>query len=126
MHREVGFLNYLSNSNLDYNDAMNMRRFGAYAGIALHQNPQPKLMQFDGSFAGLVVNEMGGIIEDVQDQVMAKPLLWSGLAVLSYPHIAKVTKSKKLQVSAKTQQQMMLAGVGLIVAHFVKPMLMGE
>lgn len=119
MHRQVGMLNYLSNSNLDYNNAMNMRRFGAYAGVAIQPNPK--------SLAGLVVDEMGGIVEEAQE----KPMLYAGIALLAYPHAIKavskkVKGAKKLQVSAKNQKTMMIAGLGAIAFHFIKPMLAGE
>ena len=113
-HRQTGYLNYLSNSNLDYNNAMNMRRYGAYSGIAL-QNP---------SLAGLVVDNMGGIVETAQEQIMEKPLLWTGIALLSYPHAKKLYTKKS--VSKKNEKNLMIAGVGAIVAHFVMPMLKGE
>ena len=130
MHLETGHLNYISNSNLDYNNPTNVRRIGAFAGvdyqpmngIAIRSNP--KIMQFDGSFAGLVVNEMGGFMDTAQEQVMEKPFLWAGIALIAYPYASKSLTKKK--VSPKTEKQLLYAGLGSIAFHFVKPMLMGE
>lgn len=116
MHLDTGYLNYLSNSNLDYNNAMNVRRFGAYAGIALEQNP---------SLAGIVVDEMGGIIETAKEQVMEKPLLWGGVALLAYPSVAKSTNKLKT-LSKNAEKQVMIVGLASIVAHYAMPMLKGE
>jgi hypothetical protein len=130
-HRTTGHLNYLSNSNLDYNNPMNVRRVGAFAGLAhnmhgisISQNP----------LAGLAINEMGGlsysglsyggIVETAQSEVMEKPLLYAGLAMLAYaPVKAQVSKKK---VSKKAQKQLNMAGIASIVAHYVMPMISGE
>lgn len=117
MHRQHGYLNYLSNSNLDYNNYMNSgRRFGAYAGLAIQQNP---------SMAGLVINEMGGFLDDAKEQVMDKPYLVGGIALLAYPSLAKSTKKLKT-LSKKTEKKVMLAGLASIIAHYAMPMLKGE
>ena len=112
MHRQHGYLNYLSNSNLDYNNYANSgRRFGAYAGLAIQQNP---------SMAGLVVNEMGGLAENVKETVVEKPLLVTGFALLMYPVIAQ--KSKRLKkLKAKTEKNFMVAGLASIIAHYAMP-----
>lgn len=130
MHLQTGHLNYLSNSNLDYNNPMNVRRVGAFAGVA-HQpmagiaiRSNPKTMQFDGSFAGLVVNEMGGIVETAQEQVMEKPLLWTGLALMAFPKTHNALAKKKL--SKKAEKQVLYAGLGSLAIHFLMPMFNGE
>ena len=120
-HRTTGHLNYLSNSNLDYNNAMNIRRIGAFAGI---QHDMHGLAMQSNPLAGLAVNEMGGIVETAQSEVMEKPLLYAGLAMLAYAP-AKNQLSKK-KVSKKAQKQLNMAGIASIVAHYVMPMLKGE
>jgi hypothetical protein len=92
------------------------------AGLAYKSNP--KTMQFDGSFAGLVVNEMGGIVETAQEQVMEKPLLWTGIALIAYPKAHNSFSKKKL--SKKAEKQVLYAGLGAIAFHFLKPMFSGE
>lgn len=122
-HSKTGHLNYLSNSNLDYNNPMNMRRFGAYAGVhhigAMHKhqshmhgvvynNPNKSHLH------GLVANELGGIMETVEDS----PLLAAGAVLLAYPHLTKFMPVKKL--SKKAQKYSMIAGLGAIAFHFFK------
>jgi hypothetical protein len=125
-HHRIGHLNYVSNSNLDYNNPMNMRRFGAYAGI--HLNGHNAHHHMGGlaidNLAGLVINEMGGIAEDAQEAVMESPFLYAGLAMIAYPHAKKAVSKKK--VSKKHSQQLLYAGLGSIAFHYLKPMMMGE
>lgn len=125
-HHRIGHLNYVSNSNLDYNNPMNMRRFGAYGGI--HLNGHNAHHHMGGiaidNLAGLVINEMGGIAEDAQEAVMESPFLYAGLAMIAYPHAKKAVSKKK--VSKKHSQQLLYAGLGSIAFHYLKPMMMGE
>lgn len=108
-HRKIGHLNYLSNSNLDYNNPMNMRRFGAYAGVhhigAMHNHHSHMHgSHMHGSHMhGLVANELGGIMETVEDS----PFLAAGAVLLAYPHLTKFMPVKKL--SKKAKQYSMIA-----------------
>ena len=153
-HSQVGHLNYLSNSNLDYNNPLNVRRVGAFAGVhhmGAHQMGMHHMGRLHlgahahmhgthshshlhghhphhhshGSLAGLAYNEMGGIVETVQEQVMDKPFLIAGLSLIAYPSIASNTKKLKTP-SKKTKKQFLYAGLGSIAFHYLKPMLMGE
>jgi hypothetical protein len=105
-HRTSGYYNLYSNSNLDYNYYSNVRRpaaaMGNLAGIAL-TNPN--------HLAGLVVGEMGNLMETAQEQ----PLLYGGLAA--------VAASMLLNVSKSTQDTLMKGGAAAVAAHFILPML---
>ena len=73
MHRKTGYLNYLSNSNFDYNNQMNSRRrFGAYAG--LEYMPNLAGLAYKPNLAGIVIHEMGGIGEMAKSQVEEEKL----------------------------------------------------
>ena len=122
-HRTTGHLNYLSNSNLDYNNPMNVRRIGAFAGLAHNELGGLSISpQMGGlAYSGL---SYGGMVETAQSEVMEKPLLYAGLAMLAYaPVKAQVSKKK---VSKKAQKQLNMAGIASIVAHYVMPMISGE
>lgn len=122
-HRTTGHLNYLSNSNLDYNNPMNVRRIGAFAGLAYNEMGGLSISpQMGGlAYSGL---SYGGMVETAQSEVMEKPLLYAGLAMLAYaPVKAQVSKKK---VSKKAQKQLNMAGIASIVAHYVMPMISGE
>ena len=128
-HRSTGHLNYISNSNLDYNNPMNVRRVGAFAGLAYNEmgglsiSPQMGGLSISPQMGSLAHN-MGGIVETAQSEVMEKPLLYAGLAMLAYaPVKAQVSKKK---VSKKAQKQLNMAGIASIVAHYVMPMISGE
>ena len=105
-HRSTGYYNLYSNSNLDYNHYDNVRRpaaaMGNLAGIAL-TNPS--------HLAGLVVGEMGNLMETAQEQ----PLLYGGIAALG--------ASLVLNVSKQTQDMLMKGGAAAIAAHYIIPML---
>lgn len=131
-HRTTGHLNYLSNSNLDYNNPMNVRRIGAFAGLAYNEmgglsiSPQMGGLSISPQMGGLAYSGLsyGGIVETAQSEVMEKPLLYAGLAMLAYaPVKAQVSKKK---VSKKAQKQLNMAGIASIVAHYVMPMISGE
>tara|TARA_R110001592_G_scaffold142674_12_gene364950 strand:- start:3554 stop:3973 length:420 start_codon:yes stop_codon:yes gene_type:complete len=137
-HRSTGHLNYISNSNLDYNNPMNVRRVGAFAGLAYNEmgglsiSPQMGGLSISPQMGGLSISpqmgslahNMGGIVETAQSEVMEKPLLYAGLAMLAYaPVKAQVSKKK---VSKKAQKQLNMAGIASIVAHYVMPMISGE
>ncbi len=128
MHLQTGHLNYLSNSNLDYNNPMNVRRVGAFAGVAHQPMAGLAINEMGGlamnNMAGLAVNEMGGIVETAQEQVMEKPFLYAGIALIAYPKVHKSLGKKKL--SKKAEKQVLYTGLGAIAFHFLKPMLMGE
>lgn len=133
MHLQTGHLNYLSNSNLDYNNPLNVRRVGAFAGVA-HQNMSGIAMQANpkhhmaglaiNEMGGLAVNNMGGLVETAQEQVMDKPLLWTGIALMAYPKAHNSFSKKKL--SKKAEKQVLYAGLGAIAFHFIMPMFNGE
>jgi hypothetical protein len=130
MHLKTGHLNYISNSNLDFNNPMNNRRFGAYAGIdynpmagiAIRQNP--KTMQFDGSFAGIAVDNMAGIMDTAKEQAMDKPFLWGGIALIALPSVKNSMSKKKM--SKKAEKKSLYLGLGAIAWHFLSPMLAGD
>lgn len=122
MHRQVGYLNYLSNSNLDYNNPLNVRRFGAYAGlavdnmsgIAIQKNPVQHM-------AGLAVENMAGIPQVIKE----KPLLYAGMLLLSYPTVMNLATGKK-RYNKKGAKELQKMGAVVLLAHFVMPMLKGE
>ncbi len=114
MHRKTGYLNYLSNSNFDYNNQMNSRRrFGAYAGL-----------EYKPNLAGIVIGEMGGIGEMAKSQVEESPFLWAGIGLIALPHAKKQFTKKKM--SKKSEKSFLYAGLGSIAWHYLKPMMMGE
>ena len=155
-HTKIGHLNYLSNSNLDYNNPMNMRRFGAYGGLAIdgmgahhhhhmgghhhahhmgamhhhkhhHKNPFGRL-SIDGKLipplSGIAIDDMGGIVADAQGQLMDKPFLFAGIALLAFPHLKKMMGGKA--VKKKDQTHLLYAGFGALAVHFIKPLLSDE
>ena len=135
MHRQVGYLNYLSNSNLDYNNPLNVRRFGAYAGLAVdnmagsHHHHHMGMHHMGGlainknpmhHMAGLAVDNMAGIMDNAQQS----PLLYGGLALLAAPTANNLVSKKKM--NKKTQKQLQTAGLAAIAAHYIMPMIKGE
>ena len=128
-HRKIGHLNYLSNSNLDYNNALNVRRVGAFAGIGDihhmhgshhhgHVHKMGMMHKHNPSYNGLVHGEMGGL-EEIKAH-LSIPLV-GGLALLAYPHTKKGKKMKK-----KHKQASMIAGLGMLAYHFFVPSLGSE
>lgn len=130
-HHRIGHLNAYSNSNLDFNNAFNVRRFGAYGAVQMHGSNAHHLgvhhnmggIAID-NLSGLAISDMGGIVADAQEAVMESPFLYAGLAMIAYPHAKKAVSKKK--VSKKHSQQLLYAGLGSIAFHYLKPMMMGE